>query len=85
MPTKQTALRVLDSDYPYRLSEADDTALYRLRGLLSLLGDLSGAGIKKPSATIDIESLHATCWLMLELVDDIIGRYNLDYHNRKAA
>ena len=85
MPKQQINPKKFDADFPYRLSETDDTDLYRLRGLLATLTDLSGFAINKPSAVIDLEALHATCWLMTDLVDTIIGRYNLDYRSRKAT
>lgn len=83
MPKKQPASRTFDADHPFRLSEEDDTALYRLRGLVTLLGNLSGHGAGNPSATVNVEALHATCWLMEEQLDNIIGRYTLDYTARR--
>lgn len=83
MSTQQSP--ALDAEHPFHLSEADDTALYRLRCLVTLIGDLSGFGVGNPSAHIDAEALHGTCWLMQELIGDIIHRYNLDYQVRRAS
>lgn len=75
----------IDPKHPYRLCEADDTALARLRGLVALIGDLAGYSADNPRAQIDIDALHATCWLIQEQLDTVIGRYNIDFQTRRTS
>lgn len=64
-----------DAEHPYRLTEADDTSLQRVRGTLSVLADLSGLAPRGAASVIDPQALHATLWLLHDQVNDVITHY----------
>lgn len=73
-----------DPAHPFRLTEADDARLVRVRGALSVLADLTGLA-HPGSHVLDPRALHATLWLLHDEIEHVITAYTGDLNARSAA
>ncbi len=67
-----------DCQFPYRLSDDEAHELEKLRGLLTVLTDLSGIASlhqKHGTANFTLDDLHETFWGMSDRLETIIKNY----------
>lgn len=71
-------ITAFDCQFPYRLSDDEAHELEKLRGLLTVLADLSGTASlhqKHQSPNFTLDDMHEMFWGMSDRLETIITNY----------